>query len=58
MAHALLKGEKIGKINENLNTFRVHENSETTTRDERVFDILKIVSKWKSKAKEEELEII
>lgn len=41
MAHALLKGEKIGKINENLNTFRVHENSETTTRDERVFDIFR-----------------
>lgn len=32
---------KIGKINEPLNYFTVHNNSETTTRDKRVFDIFK-----------------
>lgn len=41
MAVSLLKAKKIGKVNEILNIFRKHENSETTTRDERVFDIFK-----------------
>lgn len=41
VAIALQTSNKIGKVNEALNIFRVHENSETTTRDERVFDIFK-----------------
>lgn len=41
VASALFYSEKIGKIDEPLNYFLVHENSETTTRDERVFDIFK-----------------
>ena len=41
VASTLFYSEKIGKINEKLNFFLVHPNSETTTRDERVFDIFK-----------------
>lgn len=41
VAVALGTSDKIGKINQSLNIFRVHENSETTTRDERIFDIYK-----------------
>lgn len=35
--------KKIGKLNECLHYYVIHEQSETTVRDERVFDILKIV---------------
>lgn len=37
------KARKIGKVNNFLNYYVVHENSETSVRDERVFDILKII---------------
>lgn len=40
---ALDKARKIGKVDQCLNYYLVHENSETTIRDEKVFDILKIV---------------
>lgn len=40
---ALSKAKKITKINESLNYYVIHGNSETTVRDERCFDILKIV---------------
>ena len=38
----LLNAKKIGKVDECLAHYVIHENSETTTRDERIFDILKI----------------
>lgn len=43
VALALLKSKKIGKVNEALVYYRVHDKSETTVRDERIFDIIKIV---------------
>lgn len=39
----LSKAKKISKLNESLNYYVIHGNSETTVRDERCFDILKIV---------------
>ena len=41
VAFSIKNSKKIGKINEQLNYFTVHKNSETTTRDKRVFDIFK-----------------
>ena len=41
VASTLYYSNKIGKIDEALNYFLVHENSQTTTRDEKVFDIFK-----------------
>ena len=43
VALALLKSKKIGKVNKALVYYRIHEKSETTVRDERIFDIIKIV---------------
>lgn len=40
---SLEKANKIGKVNKCLNYYVIHGNSETTVRDKRVFDILKIV---------------
>ena len=40
---ALDKANKISKIDKCLNYYVIHGNSETTVRDKRVFDILKIV---------------
>ena len=37
---ALKYANKIGKINDYLTYYVIHENSETTTRDKRMFDIL------------------
>lgn len=39
VASLLYFSKKIGKVNKPLNYFRVHELSETTTRDSKVFDI-------------------
>ena len=39
----LIDANKIGKIDECLTYYVIHNNSETTKRDERIFDILKIV---------------
>ncbi len=39
------KANRIGKVNKCLNYYVIHGNSETTVRDKRVFDILKIVDK-------------
>lgn len=41
VAIAINKSKKIGKVNEILNYFKVHNGSQTTTRDEKVFDIFK-----------------
>lgn len=38
----LLSAKKIGKVNDYLTYYVIHENSETTVRDKRIFDILKI----------------
>lgn len=43
VALSLLKAKKIGKIDKSLIYYTVHNKSETTIRDERVFDIIKIV---------------
>ena len=43
VAEALDKSNKIAKLDKCLNYYVIHGNSETTVRDERVFDILKIV---------------
>ena len=40
---ALCTAKKIGKIDECLNYYLIHGNSETTVRDRRCFDILKII---------------
>lgn len=42
---ALDKANKVGKVNKCLNYYVIHGNSETTVRDKRVFDILKIIDK-------------
>lgn len=39
------KAKKIGYIKKPLNYYVIHKNSETTVRDERVFDIIQIVDK-------------
>lgn len=41
---ALCTAKKIGKVNECLNYYVIHNNSETTIRDERCFDIFKIIT--------------
>ena len=41
---ALDKAKKIGKVNKCLNHYIVHENSETTIRDEKCFDIFEIIN--------------
>ena len=43
VALALLKSKKIGKVDKPLINYTIHESSETTLRDKRVFDIIKIV---------------
>ena len=39
---ALINAEKIGKVSDYLTYYVIHEKSETTVRDKRIFDILKI----------------
>ena len=43
VALSLLKAKKIGKVDKALVYYRVHDKSETTIRDERIFDIIKII---------------
>ena len=43
VAEALDKANKISKLDKYLNYYVIHGNSETTVRDKRVFDIIKIV---------------
>lgn len=45
VCEALDKAKKIGKVNKCLNYYVINEKSETTIRDEKVFDIIKIVGK-------------
>lgn len=43
VVETLDKAKKIGKINECLNYYVMHKDSETTIRDKRIFDIIKIL---------------
>ena len=43
VAECFDKAKKIGKVDLMLNAYIIHGNSETTVRDERIFDILKII---------------
>ena len=49
-----LKANKIGKIDECLNYYYIHGNSETTVRDKRCFDILKIIDMIRKITRKEE----
>lgn len=51
---ALCCANKIGKLNECLNYYLVHTNSETTIRDRRCFDILKIIDKIRKYTKDKD----
>ena len=51
---ALDQANKIGKVDECLNYYLIHGNSETTVRDRRCFDILKIVDKIRKYSKGKE----
>ena len=51
---ALDKADKIGKIDKCLFYYLIHGNSETTVRDRRCFDILKIIDKIRKYTKEKE----
>lgn len=53
VCEVLKKAKKIGKVNKFLNYYVIHGNSETTVRDERVFDILKIVDIIRNNFKED-----
>lgn len=52
VTECLLKAEKIGKIDKFLNYYVIHKNSETTTRDKKMFDIIKIVDIIRSQYKD------
>ena len=43
VVETLFNAKKISKLNEKLHYYVIHSNSETTIRDERIFDIIKIV---------------
>lgn len=51
----IYNAQKIIKLNKFLHYYMIHEKSETTVRDERVFDILKIVDKIRTYLKNDEL---
>ncbi len=51
---SLCCANKIGKLNECLNYYLVHTNSETTVRDKRCFDILKIIDKIRKYTKDKD----
>lgn len=54
VVEALIKANKIGKIDECFMHYLVHDNSETTIRDRRCFDIIKIVDIIREKCKNKE----
>lgn len=51
---SLLKARKIGKVNKPLLYYIIHKNSETTIRDEKIFDIIKITDIIRDYSKEYE----
>ena len=48
---SLLKANKIVKINDYLSYYVIHSNSETTTRDKKIYDIIEVVERLKKKVK-------
>lgn len=54
VCQALDKAKKIGKVNKCLNYYVMHSSSETTIRDKKVFDILKIVDIIRTYFKDED----
>lgn len=53
VVESLLKAKNIGSINTVSYDYVIHENSETTVRDQKVFDILKIIDKIRVMSKQE-----
>lgn len=51
---ALTYASKIGKVEECLNYYLIHGNSETTVRDRRCFDIIKIIDRIRRFTKDKE----
>lgn len=51
---AMEKAKRIGKVDESLNYYVIHGNSETTVRDRRIFDILKIIEIVRNQYKNKE----
>lgn len=51
---ALCNAKKIGKVNDYLHYYVIHNNSETTVRDRKCFDILKIVDKIRNYTKDKD----
>ena len=54
VALSLLKSKKIGKVDKPLINYTIHDSSETTLRDKRVFDIIKIVDIIRNYFKEDD----
>ena len=54
VALTLLKSKKIGKVDKPLINYTIHDSSETTLRDKRVFDIIKIVDIIRNYFKEDD----
>ena len=52
---SLIKAKKIGQAEESLYYYVIHGKSETTIRDERCFDIIKVIEKKRKNIKEKEL---
>ena len=52
VGEAMLKAKKIGKLNKPLHNYVIRENSETTIRDEKCFDIIKVVDLLRNYYKE------
>ena len=48
VCECLIKAKNIGKIDEPLSYFNIHEGSQTTIRDEKIFDIFKVADLIKS----------
>lgn len=55
VAEALYKAENISYLNEYLYNYIIHSNSETTIRDKKMFDIIKIVDLIRSKLNDSRL---
>ena len=53
VAESLDRANKIAKLDKKLNYYVIHGNSETTVRDKRIFDILKIIEKIRTYFKDE-----
>lgn len=55
VVQCIKKANRISKINEPLSYYCIHSGSETTVRDDKIFDIIKIVNKIREEAKEIEI---